>query len=181
MANVGRPSDYRPEFCQQAIELLQNGATDEEVASALGVSARTLYRWQAKYPEFCQSLKIGKDAPDERAVRSLYQRATGYYFIEQQAFKVKEVTFTDGKRCEKERIEIAEVERYQPPDTTAAIFWLKNRRKDEWRDKHDFNVTNDLDKMSDDEIMRALALVQQARRKAEGNGKANSEGPGTIQ
>jgi hypothetical protein len=133
----GRPTDFREEFCQQAAELLANGATDEEVAAALGVSARTLYRWQAKHPEFSQALKVGKEAPDERTVRSLYQKATGFYFVEQQAFKVKEVTYVDGKRCEAERIEVAEVERYQPPDTTACIFWLKNRDPGNWRDKQE--------------------------------------------
>lgn len=126
----GRPSDYQPEFVDQAAKLCALGATDEEVGDFFGVSSRTIYRWKAAHPEFCQALKSGKEHADERVERSLYQKATGFYFVEQQAIKLKV-----GPHLEK--VEIVEVERYAPADTTAGIFWLKNRRAEAWRDKHE--------------------------------------------
>lgn len=126
----GRPTEFKSEFVEQAEKLCALGATDEEVADFFDVSSRTIYRWKNIYPEFCQALKAGKDAADERVVRSLYQQATGYYYTEKEAIKVK-----DGQHVE--RVEVVEVEKYAPGQPTPAIFWLKNRRKDEWRDKQD--------------------------------------------
>lgn len=51
----------------------------------------------------------------------------------QQAIKVKDVYYDEnGRRCENERIEIVELEQEIPPDTTASIFWLKNRKPEQW-------------------------------------------------
>lgn len=131
----GRPSDYKPEFCEQAQKLCELGATDEEIASFFDVSVRTIYRWKITHPEFCQAIKAGKAPADERVVRSLFQKATGYYFTEEQAHKVK-------RGAHEEEVKVVEVERHAPADTAAAIFWLKNRLGEDWKDKseRDLNV-----------------------------------------
>jgi hypothetical protein len=126
---AGRPVSFKPEFSGQATKLCELGATDEDLADFFGVSARTIYRWAAKYPEFCQSLKAGKDIADERVVRSLYHRAVGYTFDSEKVFNAS------GE------ILRAPIKEHVPPDTTAAIFWLKNRRKSEWRDKTETALT----------------------------------------
>ena len=134
----GRDSLYDPEICQDVQAFCERGATDEEIAEFIGVSTRTLYRWKARHSEFCQAIQTGKIIADERVERSLYQMATGTYVKEQQAHKVKTVTYDDGKRsAETEEIKLVEVERYMPPEVPAAIFWLKNRRKEQWRDRQD--------------------------------------------
>ncbi len=64
------------------------------------------------------------------------QKALGFKDTVRKAIKCKEVIYDNGKRIsEKEHIEYADEEIYVPPDTTAAIFWLKNRKPEEWRDK----------------------------------------------
>ena len=131
---VGRPSDYREEFAEQASKLCALGATDSEVADFFEIDRSTLYRWKHTKSGFRDALKVGKDEPDNRVERSLYQKATGHYYTEQEAIKIKVSQY-------EEKVEIVEVERYAPPDTTAGIFWLKNRRKDEWRDKIDGQMT----------------------------------------
>lgn len=134
---VGRPAAYRPEFAELAAKLCARGATDQELADFFDVSVRTMYRWKLENLEFCQALKVGKDLTDDRIERSLLERASGYRYVEQQAIKVKV-----ARDCEK--VEIIEVERAIPPDTTAMIFWLKNRRPEQWRDKREVEHSGSL-------------------------------------
>jgi hypothetical protein len=120
----GRPSKFKPEFVDQARKLAALGATDRDAADFFNVSEATLHRWKHTFPEFCDALKVGKDAADQRVEQSLYRRAIGY---SHDAEKI--AINADGKVTK-----VPFVEHY-PPDTTAAIFWLKNRKPDEWRDK----------------------------------------------
>ncbi len=120
---VGRPSDYRAEFCEKAANLCISGATDQEVANSLKIHVSTLYRWQAEHPEFCEALKAGKELADERVVRSLYHRAVGYTY---PAVKIMQ---------DKGYPVIVPYTEHVPPDVVAGIFWLKNRRPAEWRDR----------------------------------------------
>jgi hypothetical protein len=134
----GRPSKFDPAFTEQVEKLCRLGAADAELADFFQVSVRTLHRWKAEHEEFCHSIKVGKEAADSRVERALYERATGFAYVEEQAFKVRNA---DGS----ENLETIQVERMAPPDTTAMIFWLKNRKKVDWRDKQDIehsgNVT----------------------------------------
>lgn len=122
---TGRPSKYKPEYAEQARKLCELGATDVELADFFEVSDRTIYRWSQAHDEFCQSLKVGKEAADERVVNSLYRKAVGY---EQEEVKI----FMPAGASEPV---YAKYTAKHAPDTTAALFWLKNRRPNEWRDK----------------------------------------------
>lgn len=133
----GRPTEFREEFIGQAEKLCQLGATDDEMADFFGIHRSTLYRWKLDRPEFCDAIKSAKEVADERVERSLYQKATGYNVTEEQAVKIKVEQY-------KEKVEVVEVDRHIPADTTAAIFWLKNRRSGNWRDKTEQHTTHDL-------------------------------------
>lgn len=139
-AVMGRPSKYEPQFAEQAKALCKLGARDVDLAEFFGVSVRTIERWATEKKDFCRAVKVGKEHADDKVERSLYQKATGYTFIEQQAIKVK---VAEGL----EDVKLVDVQKHAPPDTAAAIFWLKNRRKEQWRDKqevdHSVNLTID--------------------------------------
>jgi hypothetical protein len=122
---MARPTEYDPDYARQAEKLCRLGATDQELADFFDVSARTIYRWKGEYDEFCQALKTGKVEADDRVERSLYARANGYEHDE-----------VDIRVVDKEIVQ-TQIRKYYPPDTTAAIFWLKNRRPAEWRDKQE--------------------------------------------
>lgn len=126
---AGRPSKYKPEYIDQAYKLCQLGATDVELADFFGVTEKTLNNWKDAHPEFLQSLNDSKEQADSRVVKSLYQRACGYEHPEDKIFN------NQG-----EKMIIPTVKHY-PPDTTACIFWLKNRQKEDWRDKTESEVT----------------------------------------
>jgi hypothetical protein len=119
----GRPSLYRPEHVEQAKKLCLLGATDRELADFFGVSEQTLNTWKTQHPEFLESLKVGKEQADQRVERSLYQRAVGYSHPDVHISNFQgDVTITP-------------IVKHYPPETTAGIFWLKNRRPEEWRDR----------------------------------------------
>ncbi len=130
----GRPTLYKPEFVKQAAKLCDLGATDAELASFFGVTEVTLNRWKVSHPEFCKSIKVAKEALDNRVERSLYNRAVGYTYPSEKIMTVAQ----GGGVSSVERVKIKE---HVPPDVTAQIFWLKNRRKQDWRDKVDTEIT----------------------------------------
>ena len=130
---AGRPSLYREEFAKQAEKLCALGATDIELADFFEVDVRTFYRWMAEYDEFCQSVKAAKSVADNRVIRSLYERATGY---EREEIDIRVVN---------NEIVETPTRKFYPPDTTACIFWLKNRDKENWRDKIDHEMSGKLE------------------------------------
>jgi methyl coenzyme M reductase gamma subunit len=142
---MARPSEYKPEYAAVARKLCTLGATDVELADFLGCSDRTIYRWQAQFPEFARAMKAGKEAADDRVERSLYHRATGYTYEAEEVFQFQgEIVRTT-------------VRKHIPPDATAMIFWLKNRRPAEWRDVHRIEHTHRIENLSDDELVRIAA------------------------
>lgn len=127
---AGRPTDYREEYSLQAEKLCKLGATDKELADFFEVDEATINRWKLAHTEFCESLKKGKTLADAEVADKLYKRATGYSHED-----------VDIKIYEGQIIETPLVKHY-PPDTAAAIFWLKNRQRKKWRDKIETGFTD---------------------------------------
>lgn len=150
---VGRPSKFKPEFVAQAVKLTALGATDREIADFFEVDERTLYRWKHESAEFCQALKAGKGEADDRVERSLYRRAVGY------TYDAVKIFMPAGA----EAPVYAPFEEHVPPDVTAGIFWLKNRRPDQWRDakpETPVNVNVNNVPVSKEELVDALRTVR---------------------
>lgn len=125
---------------EEALELLRGwaraGLTDEDIAANMAISRSTLSEWKNKYPDIADALKRGREYADLRVENQLYQNAVGYTYTEQQAIKVKRVYWDkQGRKCEAEDVKLVDVVRYHPGETTAEIFWLKNRMPENWRDK----------------------------------------------
>lgn len=137
---VGRPTKYKDEYAEQVYKLCLLGATDEKLADFFDVDEATINRWKKNNAEFCESVKRGKEIADSEIAESLFHRAKGY---SHDAVKIMTVASGDG--CGS-RIEEVEYTEHYPPDTTACIFWLKNRQREHWRDKteHDVTVTGDI-------------------------------------
>ena len=116
----------------------RDGLTDEQIAENLDISVASFYNYKNEHLEFLESLKKGKEIADYEVENALFKKALGYNAKVKKAFKVKEVLYENGKRLkETERIEYAEDEVHIPADTTAQIFWLKNRKPNTWRDKQE--------------------------------------------
>lgn len=139
----------------------RNGLTDEQIAKNIGINRDTLYSWKKKYPVISDTLKKGKEVVDIQVENALLQKALGIKETVTKAVKLKEVLYDNGKRIsEKEHIEYVEEEVYVPPETTAQIFWLKNRKPDMWRDKKDIdmnaNITNPYAGLTTEELKKLI-------------------------
>ena len=124
----GRPSSYDPAFVEQGRKLAELGATDREVAEFFEIAESTLYLWKHQHSDFSEALKVGKVTADNRVEQSLYRRAVGY---KHDAVHIAQF--------QGDPVIVPYVEHFAP-DTTACIFWLKNRKPAEWRDKVDHEL-----------------------------------------
>lgn len=118
----------------------RDGLTDEEIAEKIGICRDTLIEWKKKYSDISDTLKKGKEVIDREVENALLKRALGYKYTE----TTRELAFnlTTG---EKELVVTKTVEKEVVPDTTAQIFWLKNRKPDKWRDKQDIKMSGGMD------------------------------------
>jgi hypothetical protein len=158
-SNAGRPTKYNAEYAEQAYKLCLLGATDKQLADFLGVAESTLNLWKLEHPDFSESLKNGKDRADAVIAQSLFHRAKGYTH---DAVKI----VADAKTGAEHIVPFTE---HYPPDTTACIFWLKNRQKENWRDRvehvgdaerpieHKVNIIGDILKLLPADALEKLA------------------------
>lgn len=127
----------------------RDGLTDEQISRNMGIGTTTLYRWKDEFEEIREALKRGKEVVDREVENALLKRALGYEYTETTREAVKNPDSGDIEmRVTKE------VTKKVIPDTTAQIFWLKNRKPDKWRDKPAYEDTSELDKL--DAILKGL-------------------------
>ncbi|OIN58002.1 hypothetical protein [Arsenicibacter rosenii] len=149
-----RPTKYKPENAQLAYQLCLLGLTDNDMATFFEVTEQTINNWKQSFPEFFESVKKGKIVADANVAASLYKRGTGYEFTE-----------VTNEEDEQGRTRTKVVRKHIPADTTAAIFWLKNRQPKVWRDKQEIKLSgsiavNDLRDLTDDELAKLKADLE---------------------
>lgn len=124
----------------------RDGLTDKQVAHNMNIAESTLHEWKKKYSVLSESLKRGKEVVDRQVENALFKRALGYEFKE----TTQELT-EDGMRVTKV------ITKQQAPDTTAQIFWLKNRKPQEWRDKQETEISGHIRTDKLDSILTQLS------------------------
>lgn len=131
--NLGRKSKYDTHV-KPKLDLIEGWARDglieEQIAKKLGVAYSTFRVYKEQFPALSAALNKGKEVVDLEVENKLLQRALGYEY--------EEITYEYG-------IEVKRVVKHVMPDTTAQIFWLKNRLPDKWRDKKDLEHTGSMD------------------------------------
>ncbi len=128
----GRPTKYEGLDLEQVEVLAREGWTDSQMAAFFGVAESTWHLWKTKHTKFSESLRSWKEFADEKVERSLYERACGYTHKEEKVF------------CSLGEIKTHETLKHYPPDSTAMIYWLKNRQPEKWRDKQQVdNISSD--------------------------------------
>lgn len=149
---------FSDEVKRQCEILYREGFTDAKVSNVLGVTEQTINNWKHAHCGFFESIKDWKYEADHQIEKSLFQRAKGF------TLKETKVGFHEGASI----VEI--VDKNYPPDTASMIFWLKNRKPNQWRDKQE--VTVDLSKMPDEML---LNLIRPALGEIDANKDENSD------
>ncbi|TQE97091.1 MAG: hypothetical protein FKY71_16315 [Spiribacter salinus] len=126
---MARPSGYDNLNKAHVEKLAKAGWTDKQMADFFGVTVQTWDNWKNKNPKFFGSLKDWKAEADHVVERSLYERATGYSHPDTHISNYQGI------------VTETPITKHYPPDTTAMIFWLKNRQPTQWRDKQDHELT----------------------------------------
>ena len=103
----------------------RQGLTDEQIASNIGIGTTTFYTWVDRFPVIRESLKKGKAPVDFEVENALYKRAVGFEYEETETL-IEEVNGETKKKVKR-------IKRTALPDTSAIIFWLKNRKPEQWR------------------------------------------------
>lgn len=140
----------------------RNGLTEQEISEKIGINRWTLGEWKKKYPNIANALKKTKEVYDSEVEEALENSALGYYRTEREWRRDPETG---------EMVLYREYERWFKPDTTAQIFWLKNRDKLHWRDKQEIQM--DFDETETGVI--ALPAVLKPEKPPETKGDINDE------
>lgn len=150
----GRPSKYYTNVEPKLLLVeawARNGVTDKDIAEKLGVSHDSFIEYKKQFPELVESLKNGKEVIDTQVENALLKAAMGY--------TANENTYENGVLTKTVVKEVA-------PNTTALIFWLKNRNPKDWRDKqeveHSGTLDVDIERMNDNEILAGIETAIQA-------------------
>ncbi|WP_081135479.1 hypothetical protein [Halomonas sp. BC2] len=162
----GRPSEYRPEYAEQAERLMLLGFTREKLAKFYEVDERTIYRWQQQHEDFRHAIWRGGALADAEVAHALFHRAKGAVVPETHVAQHQgQVILTD-------------MERHYPPETAAARLWLKNRQPEFWKDKVELEEKPAI-ALVDKEAMRGrieAALEKAAQVEREMKGRAERLG-----
>lgn len=119
----------------------RDGLTDEQIAVNMGIKRQTLYDWKNRFSDISDTLKRGKEVVDRQVENALLKRALGYKYDEVTQESVKDIDAETGQIVSK-MVETKRVTKEVQPDVTAQIFWLKNRKPAEWRDKQEHALTD---------------------------------------
>ena len=125
----------------------RDGLSNEQIAHNMGITFQTLYKWQDKYSELREALKKGKEVVDREVENALLKRAMGYETVEDVEEPVE-----DKETGEVQMRVTKRVKKQVAPDVTAQIFWLKNRKPAEFRDKHDVEFKGELPVVLRDDV-----------------------------
>lgn len=129
----------------------RDGLTNKQISQNIGISEETLYKWIVKYTELSESLKRGKEVVDREVENALLKRALGYEYIE---------TTREGIGGQLKVTK--EVTKQVTPDVTAQIFWLKNRKPEEWREKkeveHTGNINNPYENLTTEQLLKLAEI-----------------------
>src|SRR5215207_676094 len=165
MGARGPKTGYTPDCCDEARRACMLGATNEELAALLGVSRTTIGNWMEEFPDFRKAIEEGKVAADARVAEKLYQRAIGYERPATRFFANPEGPPTQ-----------VDYTYHHAPDTSAAIFWLRNRRREDWREQVEHRHSTSHELLV---VLEAAPPARAARHGgARGRGEAGRRTPG---
>lgn len=155
IAKVGRKGKFAEWLTDDGLTRIfgwaRDGLTEPQIAQNMGISFPTLCEWKKKFPNILDALKRGKEPVDTQVENALLKRALGYEYdevtTETERFPVGKPD-EDGEQRFIERTKVKTKHVTVLPDVTAQIFWLKNRKPKQWRDRVEQAVSIDTEDLS---------------------------------
>jgi hypothetical protein len=145
LIKIGRKGKYQEWLTEDGLSRVfgwaRDGLTEPQIAQNMGISFPTLCDWKNKFPNILDALKRGKEPVDIQVENALLKRALGYDYEE----TITEVEELSGGRTKKH---VRKITKHVAPDVTAQIFWLKNRKPKQWRDRVEQAVSIDTEDLS---------------------------------
>lgn len=147
MARRGPKGKFNEKVREAFLRLIKEGKTEDEIGNILGVTRRTLNNWKGKHSDLLYAVREARQVADQLVEASLYSRALGYSHPETKTFMHEGCIITE------------DITKHYPPDTTAAMFWLRNRQPKRWREKTegDVNVNNNFNTLTDEQLEAKIA------------------------
>lgn len=157
MGKRGQKSGFNERFQETFVRLSKDGKTLEQIADVIGVSSRTLQNWMGKHPDLFRAVKEARQVADDLVEAALFSRALGYSHPEEKIF------CSEGMICR------ADTVKHYPPETQAAMFWLRNRQPARWREKNEADVTvnNHVNMLTDEQLDARIAALAAKQEKKE--------------
>ncbi len=153
----GRPSKWDAWLTEEGLLRVQgwarDGLSEEQIAHNMGIVRATFAEWKKKFPSLLDAIKKGKEVVDREVENAMLKRALGYEYDE-----VTQEPVTDKDTGITEMRVTKVVTKQIVPDVTAQIFWLKNRKPEEFRDKRDVELSGSVD---------LGAIIERARGRAD--------------
>jgi len=132
----GRPTKYNDDLHPKLVKyLMMQGKTIPEACEEMGISTSTYWLWSTEHERFSIAINEAKEKADAIVEASLYRMATGYEHEVEKPMIV-------GTGMGESQVEVVKYTERLPPNPTAMIFWLKNRKPKEWRDKQEIGITD---------------------------------------
>jgi len=151
VAKRGRKSSFNEAIRATILRPIEEGKTEAEIAEVVGVSRTTLTNWKGKHPEFQYAVREARQVADALVEAALFGRAVGYSHPETKVFIHEGCPVTE------------EITKHYPPDTQAAMFWLRNRQPERWKEKTEGDVTVNnnlqLGTLTDEQIDAKIAAM----------------------
>lgn len=159
---LGRPTAYKPEYCEMVVAHMRNGMSIASFAAAVGVSRETIWKWGKAYPEFRNACGVAKETSQVWWEKLAIAIATGQH---------KELKDSDGNK----RFENA---------NAGMVMFLMARRFPDYHDKShmmtgagpgDEFEDEDEDSDDDDESLNAQLAKELERVNARNERKKKKE------
>lgn len=167
---IGRPSKATEWLADNNLTRIEGWARDglrnEDIAAKMGVSPSTFYEYVKKYSEISDAIKRGKAPVDFEVENAMLKSALGHKETVRKPIRLRTTRRKDGMEITEEHVEYFDEEVYIPPQVSAQIFWLKNRKPDIWRDKKELTTNTALEKL--DDILKETRAYAGLEPEAEG-------------
>lgn len=144
----------------------RDGLRMSDIAQKMGVATSTLYEYMGKESEISEAIKRGRAPVDFEVENAMLKSALGHKETVRKPIRLRTTRRKDGMEITEEHVEYFDEEVYIPPQVSAQIFWLKNRKPDIWRDKKELTTNTTLEKL--DDILKETRTYAGVEPEAEG-------------